>query len=48
VVASLSGSSRAFPVHGAWSFEPNGPLDWLVDARVVASFVMRDFRMTFG
>ena len=48
VVASLSGSSRVFPVRGSWTFDPDGPLAWLVDARVLASFVMRDFRMVFG
>jgi hypothetical protein len=48
VVAGLAGSSRAFPVRGSWSFEPDGPLGWLVDARPLMSFVMSDFRMTFG
>ena len=48
VVASLTGSSRAFPVRGSWTFDPDGPLGWLVGSRTVASFVMRDFRMTFG
>ncbi len=48
VVAGLTGSSRAFPVRGSWSFEPDGPLGWLVGARPLASFVMSDFRMTFG
>lgn len=33
VVAALTGSSRAFPVRGRWSFDPDGPLSWLVDAR---------------
>ena len=48
VVASLTGSSRAFPVRGSWTFQPHGPLSWLADARVLASFVMRDFEMSFG
>ena len=48
VVASLTGSSRAFPVRGGWTFQPDGPLAWLADARVLSSFVMRDFRMSFG
>jgi acetoacetate decarboxylase len=48
VVAALSGSSRAFLVRGSWAFDPDGPLGWLAAARPLASFVMRDFRMTFG
>jgi Acetoacetate decarboxylase (ADC) len=48
VVAPLTGSSRAFVVRGSWTFDPDGPLGWLTGARTLASFVMRDFRMTFG
>lgn len=48
VVAELTGSSRAFPVRGSWELSPEGPLGWLAGARPLASFVMRDFRMTFG
>lgn len=48
VLASLKGSSRSFPVKGSWTFDLNGPLAWLADAKPLASAVMRDFRMSFG
>ena len=48
VVARLTGSSRTFPVRGRWTFDADGPLAWLRQARPLASVVMRDFRMSFG
>jgi len=48
VVASLTGSSRSAPVRGRWTFDPDGPLAWLAEAKPTVSFVMRDFRMSFG
>lgn len=48
VLASLSGSARSFPVRARWSFAPDGPLGWLAGRTPFASFVLHDFRMTFG
>lgn len=46
--ATLQGSARAMPCWGAWEFDPDGPLGWLAGRRAIASFRMRDFRMSFG
>lgn len=48
VTAHLTGSSRALPCRGAWSFDPQGPLGWLHGKRTVASFRQADFEMSFG
>jgi acetoacetate decarboxylase len=46
--ASLTGSSKALPARATWSFNREGALGWLADARQVASVRMSDFRMNFG
>jgi hypothetical protein len=48
VTASLTGSSKALPCRGSWSFDPDGPLGWLHGKRTLASFRQADFRMSFG
>jgi acetoacetate decarboxylase len=48
VTASLTGSSKAMPCRGTWSFDPDGPLGWLHGKRTLASFRQADFRMSFG
>jgi hypothetical protein len=48
VVAVLTGSARAFPAHGSWDFDAQGPLAWLAGRRPLASFRMTDFQMLFG
>jgi hypothetical protein len=48
VVTPVSGSSRNLLVHGQWDFGARGPLSWLHGRRPVASFVLGDFRLTFG
>jgi acetoacetate decarboxylase len=48
VTASLTGSSKALPCRGTWSFDPDGPLGWLHGKRTLASFRQADFRMSFG
>ena len=48
VTASLTGSSRALPCRGSWTFDGDGPLGWLHGKRTVASFRQADFRMSFG
>ena len=48
VTASLTGSSKAMPCRGIWTFDPHGPLGWLAGKRTVASFRQADFRMSFG
>jgi len=48
VTASLTGSSRAMPCRGSWSFAADGPLGWLHGKRTLASFRQADFRMSFG
>jgi acetoacetate decarboxylase len=48
VVTSVSGTSRNMPVLGRWDFGADGPLAWLHGRRPVGSFVLGDFRMTFG
>lgn len=48
VTAALTGSSKALPCKGSWSFDPAGPLGWLHGKRPLASFRQADFRMSFG
>jgi hypothetical protein len=48
VTASLTGSSKALPCRGSWSFAPDGPLGWLHGKRTLASFRQADFQMSFG
>jgi len=48
VTASLTGSSKAMPCRGIWTFDPRGPLGWLAGKRTVASFRQADFTMSFG
>jgi hypothetical protein len=48
VTAALTGSSKALPCKGSWSFDPDGPLGWLHGKRTLASFRQADFRMSFG
>lgn len=48
VVTTVSGTSRNLPVLGRWDFGAQGPLAWLHGRNPVASFVIGDFKMTFG
>lgn len=48
VVAHVSGSARSLPCLGGWRFGTDGPLAWMRGRRPVASFVVGDFRITFG
>lgn len=48
VVTPVSGSSHALPALGRWDFGADGPLSWLHGRTPVASFRLRDFRLTFG
>jgi len=48
VTAHLTGSSRALPCRGSWTFDPDGPLGWLHGKRTLASFRQADFEMSFG
>lgn len=45
--SSMTGSARSVPCLGSWTFDPDGPLGWLGDARPWMSVRMRDFRMSF-
>lgn len=48
VVAPITGSAKAFPARGSWTFDEQGPLGWLAGKRPLASFRMTDFQMSFG
>jgi hypothetical protein len=48
VTASLTGSSKALPCKGSWSFDTDGPLAWLHGKLPIASFRQADFEMSFG
>ncbi|HEY0903820.1 MAG TPA: hypothetical protein VGE14_08025 [Marmoricola sp.] len=48
VTAHLTGSSKALPCRGSWTFDPHGPLGWLHGKRTLASFRQSDFSMSFG
>ena len=48
VTAALTGSSKALPCKGSWTFDANGPLAWLHGKRPIASFRQADFQMSFG
>lgn len=48
VTAALTGSSKALPCRGSWTFDPQGPLGWLHGKRTLASFRQADFAMSFG
>lgn len=45
--AVMSGSARALPCRGRWSFAADGPLAFLREARQLGSFRMCDFRLRF-
>ncbi len=44
----MSGSARPTPCRASWDFDATGPLAWLHDRSPVASFRLRDARLTFG
>jgi acetoacetate decarboxylase len=48
VVAHVTGSARSLPCAGGWRFGTDGPLAWMRGRRAVASFLLSDFRVTFG
>jgi hypothetical protein len=48
VVTSMRGSAKALPCLGSWDFEAQGPLGFLHDRRPLASFRLRDVRLSFG
>jgi acetoacetate decarboxylase len=48
LVTGVSGTSRNQPVAGRWDFGADGPLAWLHGRSPVGSFVLGDFRLTFG
>lgn len=48
VTAALTGSSKALPCKGSWTFDADGPLGWLHGKRSLASFRQADFAMSFG
>ena len=48
VVTSFRGSARALPCRGRWDFDADGPLAFLRAGRPLASFHLRDARITFG
>lgn len=48
VITPVRGSARTVPVRAQWDFGADGPLAWLKGRRPLASFVLDDFRMTFG
>lgn len=48
ITADMRGSARTLPCRGRWHFDPDGPLDFLREARQVASLRMAHFRMLFG
>jgi hypothetical protein len=48
VVTPVSGSSQPLPVLGRWDFGADGPLAWLQGRTPVASFRLKDLRLTFG
>ena len=45
--AGMSGSAKALPCRGRWSFDADGPLAFLREARQLGSFRMADFRLRF-
>jgi hypothetical protein len=48
VVTALSGSARSLPCLGSWDFDADGPLAFLHGRRPLASFRLRDVRLSFG
>jgi acetoacetate decarboxylase len=48
VVTPFRGSARSLPCRGRWDFAADGPLGFLHGHRPVASFHLRDARLTFG
>lgn len=44
---TMSGSARALPCRGRWSFAADGPLGFLARARQLGSFRMASFRLSF-
>ncbi|KAA1420864.1 hypothetical protein F0U44_00485 [Nocardioides humilatus] len=47
VTTAMSGSARALPCRGHWSFNADGPLAFLREARQIGSFRMKSFRLRF-
>lgn len=47
-LTGLSGSARTMTCLGHWDFPADGPLGWLAGKQPLASFRVRDFRLTFG
>lgn len=48
LVTGVAGTSRNLPVTSRWDFGADGPLAWLHGRNPVGSFVLGDFRLTFG
>ncbi|WP_220794622.1 acetoacetate decarboxylase family protein [Nocardioides pelophilus] len=48
VTVMMTGSARALPCRGRWSFAADGPLAFLREARQLASFRMASFRLDFS
>jgi len=48
VVTPFRGSTRALPCRARWRFDTAGPLAFLDGRRPLASFHLRDVRLTFG
>lgn len=46
--SSFQGTARVLPCLARWDVEPAGPLGWLSGRAPLASFRVRDFRVTFG
>jgi hypothetical protein len=47
VTVAMTGSAKALPCRGRWSFAADGPLSFLREARQLASFRMASFRLDF-
>ena len=48
LLTGVAGTSRNLPVSSRWDFGADGPLAWLHGRTPVGSFVLGDFRLTFG
>ena len=44
----FSGTARSLPARGRWTFDPDGALSYLRDARALTSARLADFAMSFG
>lgn len=47
VITAMRGTARALPCRGRWSFDADGPLAFLREARQLGSVRMKDFRLRF-